>query len=392
MRRVFRVLLFLLVQVILGLGLLAVVLEPAIRILRPQDLVMRGEKPFFPGDPDLQFAIRPNAEKVLARRDFRITIHSNALGYRDPDRGPKGGAFRILALGDSFTFGWGVEREDTFEARMERLHADAGTGPPLEVINAGVPGYNLYQSVLALEKKGWKVDPDIVLFGAFVQNDFSANLTTEEWIARKKSGKKKEDKPALAAWLEANSQAWVWLRTRYKSSYRLQRTWYKITRVFKPEKERHRYRSLMVFREPFSEEMKREWRLTEKLLLRLRDDVRARGRRLLIVLFPPELQTKRERWKKDIRKIDLEGSSFDIEKPNKRLAAFCRANGISLLDLLPVFRASVDAGQELYLTSDHHWNAEGHRLAAETILKDLYARGWLPGGGGDSGTGPGSAD
>ncbi len=381
MKRVLKVLLFLLVQIILGLVLLALALEPTVRILRPQGPVMRGEEPFFPGDPDLQFAIRPDAETVLARRDFRITIRSNALGFRGPDRGPKGNALRILALGDSFTFGWGVQQEETFEAQMERLQGttnEAGHEPELEVINAGVPGYNLYQSVLSLEKKGWKIEPDIVLFGAFVQNDFSDNRSTADWIARKKSGvNQKKDKSALAAWLEAHSQAYVFLRAKYMASYRLRRAWYKLTRPFKAEKERYRYRNLLVFREPVPEEMELEWQLSEELLLRLRDDVRSRGKRLLIVLFPPELQVKTGRWKRDVDRLDMEEVSFEVEKPNNRLQAFCRENGISFLDLLSTFRAAVESGQALYLPSDHHWNAGGHRLAAETILADLRQRGWL---------------
>jgi hypothetical protein len=164
------------------------------------------------------------------------------------------------------------------------------------------------------------------------------------------------------------------------ASYRLRRTWYKLTRPFKPEKERYRYRNLLVFREPVPEEMAQEWRLSEELLLRLRDDVRSRGKRLLIVLFPPELQARTDRWKHDIGKLDMAEASFDVEKPNKRLRAFCRKNDISFLDLLSTFRAAVESGQTLYLPTDHHWNADGHRLAAETILADLRQRGWLTSG------------
>ena len=187
MKRSPKFLLFLFFHTMLALGLVVIALEPAVRILRPEGPAKPEEEPLFPGDPDLQFSIRPNAETVLAREDFRITIRSNALGFRDEDRGPKGDAVRILAAGDSVTFGWGVEREETFEMQMERMQraaSERGEGVEIEVINTGVPGYNLYQSVLALEKKGWKVDPDIVLFGAFVQNDFSDNLKSNLFVLR----------------------------------------------------------------------------------------------------------------------------------------------------------------------------------------------------------------
>ncbi len=368
-------------QVLLGLAAFGLVLEPAVRILRPQNLLMKGKESFFPGDPDLQFAIRPNAETVLARRDFKITIASNALGFRDVDRGPKGEALRVLVLGDSFAFGWGAERDVTFEVQMERLQAAARAERqerPLEVVNAGVPGYNLYQSLMALEKKGWKVDPDVILLAAFIQNDFSENLATEAWLEQKKTRPRKEKKKGgVAGWLEEHSHAYVWLRVKYKSSYRLQRMWYKLTRRFNEKEERYKYRNLLVFRTPVPAEMEAEWRLSERLLLRLRDTVRARGRNLLVALVPSELQVVRGTWERDGRKEGLDPASFDLEAANRRVAAFCRAAGIPVVDLFPGFRAASERGEVLYLPSDHHWNAQGHRLAAETLLAELRKRGWL---------------
>jgi lysophospholipase L1-like esterase len=370
-----------LLQVLLAFAAFALILEPAVRILRPQSLLMKGKETFFPGDPDLQFAIRPNAETVLARRDFKIKIASNALGFRDVNRGPKDGALRVLVLGDSFTFGWGAERDATFEVQMERLQAAARAErhePPLEVVNAGVPGYNLYQSLLALGKKGWKVDPDVVVLAAFIQNDFSENSETEAWLERKKTRPRQEkERGGVVGWLEEHSQAYVWLRVKYKSSYRLQRMWYKLTRPFNKKEERYKYRNLLVFQKPVPAEMETEWRLSEQLLVRLRDAVRARGRRLLVALVPSELQVVRGVWERDGRKEGLDPGSFDLEAPNLRVAAFCHAAGIPVVDLLPAFRAASRGGEVLYLPSDHHWNAEGHRLAAEILLAELRKRGWL---------------
>jgi lysophospholipase L1-like esterase len=380
MRRLLKGFLIVLLQVLLAFVAFGLLLEPAVRILRPQSLLMKGKESFFPGDPDLQFSIRPNAKTELARSDFKIEVESNALGFRDVDRGPKGAALRVLALGDSFVFGWGVERDDTFEVRMERMQAAGSDARRLEVVNAGVPGYNLYQSVLALEKKGWQVEPDAILLGAFIQNDFSDNLSTEAWLEKKKSGRrpeKKKKKTGLHAWLDEHSHAYVWLRVKYKTSYRLQRMWYRLKRNFKEKEKRYKYRNLLVFRTPVPPEMEAEWRLSERLLLRLRDSVRARGKVLLVALIPSELQVVRGKWERDGRKEGLDPASFDLEAANRRVAAFCRAEGIPVVDLLPAFRASSGAGQLLYLPTDHHWNRDGHYLAAETLLAELRARRWL---------------
>jgi len=341
---------------------------------------MKGKESFFPGDPDIQFAMRPNATTELGRRDFRIRVKTNALGFRDENREPRGDALRILSVGDSFTFGWGVERAQTFQARMERLQSAAASrgGRKIEVINAGVPGYNLYQYLLALETKGWRVDPDIVLVGLFVQNDLADNIVTREWLDRKKKGLvKKDEKTGLEGWLDKHSQGYVWLRVKYKSSYRLQRTWYKLTRRFTHQEEEAKYRNLLVFRKPVPPDMETEWKLSEEILLRMRDAVGARGKRLLVVLFPSELQAVRAEWDKAVRDEKMSPDTFDLDSANGRLAGFCGREGIALLDLLPGFRRVTESGATLYLPSDHHWNPRGHALAASLILADLRARGWL---------------
>lgn len=376
-----RTLLSILGQVLLALAVFLLVIEAGVRILRPQSLLMKGKESFFPGDPDLQFAMRPSARTELGRRDFRIHVKTNALGYRDEERGPKGEALRVLSMGDSFTFGWGVERGQTFQAAMERAQdrAAAARGERrIEVINAGVPGYNLYQYLLALEKKGWRVDPDVVLVGLFVQNDLAENTSTREWLDRKKKGLlKKDDKTGLEGWLEKHSQGYVWLRVKYKSSYRLQRTWYKLTRRFTKQEEVVKYRNLLVYRKPVPPDMEAEWKLSEVILLGMRDSVRARGKRLLVVLFPSELQAVRAEWDKAVRDEKMSPDTFDLEAANRRLAGFCHREGIPVLDLLPNFRKATDAGEVLYLPSDHHWNARGHALAASLILEDLRILGWL---------------
>jgi len=368
-------------QVILALAVFFLTLEAGVRIFRPQSLLMKGKESFFPGDPDLQFAMRPSATTELGRHDFRITVKTNALGLRDIDRGPKGSALRILAVGDSFTFGWGVEREKTFQVEMERTQDSdpAGRGErPIEVINAGVPGYTLYQYLLQLETKGWRLDPDVVLVGLFVQNDLSENSVTQAWLERKRKGLlKKGEKTGLEEWLEKHAQGYVWLRVKYKSSYRMQRTWYRLTRRFTNKEEEVKYRNLLVLRKPVSPEMETEWKLSEEILLKLRDSVRARGRRLLVVLFPSELQAVRAEWEREVRAEKMSPDTFDLDAANRRLADFCGREGIPVLDLLPGFRKATDSGEVLYLPSDHHWNPRGHALASRLILAELRARGWL---------------
>ena len=69
---------------------------------------------------------------------------------------------RILVLGDSVTFGWGVSQGETFSDQMEPLLQEQ-TGARWQVINAGVNGYNSEQEAIYLRTEGMRYSPDHVL-------------------------------------------------------------------------------------------------------------------------------------------------------------------------------------------------------------------------------------
>jgi lysophospholipase L1-like esterase len=93
----------------------------------------------------------------------RVRVRTNAGGWRGPELSEKKERRRILLLGDSITFGWGVAEEQTFARRLEqRLGA--------EVINLGVGGYNTAMEKAALEKYGLGYSPDAIVL-VYVFND-----------------------------------------------------------------------------------------------------------------------------------------------------------------------------------------------------------------------------
>ncbi len=76
---------------------------------------------------------------------------------------------RILVLGDSVTFGWGVGQGETFSDIIEPLLYEE-TGIRWQVINAGVNGYNSEQEATFLRIEGMRYTPDVVVL-VYVTND-----------------------------------------------------------------------------------------------------------------------------------------------------------------------------------------------------------------------------
>ncbi|MEW6744833.1 MAG: GDSL-type esterase/lipase family protein [Planctomycetota bacterium] len=98
-------------------------------------------------------------------------IVTNGLGLRCPEIPvEKNGEFRILSLGESTTFGDRIRYEECYSARLEKALGQF-RGKPLRVINAGVPGYSLFQGYIYLKSRGLELEPDGVLL-YFGINDF----------------------------------------------------------------------------------------------------------------------------------------------------------------------------------------------------------------------------
>jgi lysophospholipase L1-like esterase len=114
----------------------------------------------FRADSVLGWALRPSWSGRHEKFDFRVRVHIDAAGFRAMPQVAAPDARRILVVGDSFAFGWGVEDDETFSAVLARaLARDA----PVEVINAGVPGYSTDQYWLFLRERGFALAPDLVL-------------------------------------------------------------------------------------------------------------------------------------------------------------------------------------------------------------------------------------
>lgn len=119
--------------------------------------------------PDEELGWYPKAN-VHGRHDkpgsFATTFSTNSQGLRDTEhefeREP--GISRVVVLGDSFAWGFGVDDHQTFSSVLDSaLEAT-------EVINLGVTGYTLRQEAMLLNRLGWRYDPDVVLL-TFVPND-----------------------------------------------------------------------------------------------------------------------------------------------------------------------------------------------------------------------------
>lgn len=132
-----------------------------------------GNLELYEPDPALFWRLRPNQD-CFTKIDHK-PVHVNSAGTRGPEFAASRpeGSIRILSLGDSRTFGWGMTEAEAYSGRLETmLREQLGPTRPVEVINAGVNAWSYPQLALYLEREFERIRPDWVIVG-------EANLWTQ---------------------------------------------------------------------------------------------------------------------------------------------------------------------------------------------------------------------
>jgi lysophospholipase L1-like esterase len=120
--------------------------------------------------PDLVYELKPHRSWLFIGKEVR----TNEAGFRGKDfsKDRPRGVKRVVGVGDSVMFGWGVGEEESYMSLLE-MALTRRAGGPVEVLNLAVPGYNTIQERAALEHKGLPLAPDLVLIN-YCLNDWSA--------------------------------------------------------------------------------------------------------------------------------------------------------------------------------------------------------------------------
>jgi lysophospholipase L1-like esterase len=357
-----------------------VLLEIALRLFAPQystemqhDMIAGLWTP----DPAAQYRNNPGAHIAYRDGEVNDTYVINSQGLREDHEivPPAPGTLRILAVGDSFTFGLGVNGDQTFAHDLNGL--TAADGRRVEVINAGVSGYGTDNELAWLRAYGWLLKPDVVVLGFFTANDISDNMlgmrktqvdahgqlvpSDALRVMRNITPEPANPGPvkSVKIWLAHNSQAYVLLRRLGHGVW----DW-----LFPPPRVEQSalfsYNSL--YEKQDDPKLQAAWNTTFELLAQMKAEVEAHGAKLVVVALPPREQIEDADWQKIVASSGLPASDLQRDKPEQVLARWCAQTNTPLVNLLPGFQ-SAPANPPLYYRLDTHFNAAGHTLAAQLI-------------------------
>ena len=330
-------------------------------------------------DRELGWKHIPLASGWQVKPEFEVEFRINADGLRDGEyqREKTPQSRRILAFGDSFAEGWGVQLEESVSKQLEGRLRKTAPEVDTEVINFGVAGYGTDQELLFFEKLGRLYEPDLVLV-FFYPNDLWNNGK------RRGMGAERGYKPFFRLGRDNHLRL-------FGVPVRKTPFWDENARASRPFFERldhylgQRWHLYVLFEKAMAPEIPKGqqqmfyeglygtrddpklaqlWELTGRLLQAFHSSARQAGAEMVLVYVPTIVQIDAENWR---MKRGLHGliETFDLQKPNRQIAHFASRYDISLVDLYEPFKRAAQHQQLYYQES--HWNAQGHALAAALI-------------------------
>ena len=265
-------------------------------------------------------------------------VQTNGDGFRERSFSvtKPAGTYRIVVLGDSFTFGNGLEANERYSDRLQ-----AWLPHGYEVLNFGAPGANTPQHLYTLRARVLPADPDFVLLQWFV-NDIEGDSVEGRPLIRPLIPLR-----AVHNWLQAHSALYTVANMRWGE-------------VQVASGMAGSYADYLKARagDPQSADARRDAETLKKII----NEVRSQGRAIGIVLFPdpgPDL-----------------GESYPFAFLHDHVMNVCRETDVPCLDLRADFAAVSDRRSLWVSPFDHHPSARANEIAAVKIL-DVFRRYWV---------------
>ncbi|MGY8827750.1 MAG: SGNH/GDSL hydrolase family protein [Candidatus Latescibacterota bacterium] len=319
--------------------------------------------------------MRANTTAVVENHSMsgrHIEIHTNSIGYRNREIGPKQGT-RLLFLGDSITLGAYLPEEETFVRQVEQRAQAQGRG--WETINSGISGISLKTELAILHETGLALEPDIVVLG-FYLNDFQESpgvfVQQMPWVVQRsflfhyllKSFYIEVPDYSPSTFVTDSNNPRVsmprdmWrmheLAAERTASWRAE--FDKTKEGLSGEEGSFYARVSTSFDDWGGVWSPHTWEVLEPLFGELKRLGHERGFRVVVLCFPVLDQVVAERV---------------YDEPQRYLAKLARDMGMEYLDLLPVLREQDDPRGLFY---DHcHHTSRGNTVIAEAVYSFLKA-------------------
>jgi hypothetical protein len=120
------------------------------------------------------------------------------------------------------------------------------------------------------------------------------------------------------------------------------------------------------------------WELTKALLSKMKSEANRVGSEFAVFYVPTSALIYDDAWEATQTLYGIGSKEWDLRQVEQDLARICREAGITFIPTTQSFREEAARlaaeGKDLYFKDEGHWNAEGHRFAAELLKNWLLGR------------------
>ncbi len=324
-------------------------------------------------DPPGRYRLSPGYRgKIFNRVEYSNAIRINQQGLRGLELDARStGRLRVLAIGDSFIFGVGVEDDETFVARLAELLELQGF--KAESLNAGIPAFGVPDAVGWFERHGIALAADVVILGIFLGNDLVDASPDREAIVVVDGLLTPRNSPkGLKAWLYRHSQLYVAVKSLSEQPGLMPLR--ERLGLGEPWRMRILREEFGIYKNSAPSDLAPAIAATDEALGRIAALAREGSFILQAMLIPSEIQLDPERWQAGLANLGLDPADYDPTVPTRIFDTLLAKHGIPSLDLTPVLAPKLVAGDDLYFRFDRHWTVEGHEVAAEELERALTSR------------------
>jgi lysophospholipase L1-like esterase len=343
---------------VLGLEVVLRMVQPARgALLQPQVRYSYAPRDPASGRISDYWYLAPNQDAY----HLDVRVHTNALGLRNREVAPEkpADAYRILALGDSHTFGYGVPEEQTWPRLLEHHLHQASWKRHVEVINGGSEALSLEQEIQLLEDRLLPLKPDLVIV-AYYWNDMPMTGAPDEpWQSAKAMIPSTMTSHAAAP---ARSRAPDSLTARAKRMLKQSYVLYNIVQhvpalqmLVYPTNETRWKRAILEGRQ--SARVQASWAFVDRQMDRLTNLAKRNNFALAIVIIPLFEQ--------------MLSDGYPNAAYQSEVTRIGRQHGINVVDPLAAIRASKPSYPRSFIPFDGHPNGLIYDVIADVLAREL---------------------
>jgi len=327
-------------------------------------------------DASGRLRLQPGVRRQHAHPEWDVSIETNPSGFRDRagEAGPN--EPRVVVVGDSIAFGWGVEYAEAFPTLLEAALPDR------RVVKAGIPATGPSDQLALLRElvPGGVLDAVVVTF--FVGNDFADQAAGgvdqyDVWDGTLVHAGGAHTRPrGLSLWVKRHSRLAQLVAERWWELRRRLRARVPVERRDHPgldQRDAFLERYIQVhLRAPLPEDLERGVVETRRVLDAMRELAAEREARFVLLVVPRSIQVYDVDRRRYEQAFGLSPEDWDLDRPQRLLAEWAAGRpDVVLVDALPALRKAAAHSPRLYYFPDSHLTAAGHAVLARELAAAL---------------------